>query len=446
MLTSVPLTPKALADYRPIVGDAAVDDIQRLAEPLRGARVLHLNATAFGGGVAEILSALVPLLNDLGLRADWQIISGADEFFAVTKAMHNGLQGMFVPWTTAMRDTWLRYNRLNADRLDAEYDFVVIHDPQPAGVLALSLERGRPKVGKWIWRCHIDLTAAQPELWDFLRPFLSPYDAAVFTLKDYAKEDVPTPRVLFLPPAIDPLSPKNVPLAPATVGAILSRYAIDPRRPFLAQVSRFDPWKDPLGVIDAYRLVKQEIPQVQLVLAASMAHDDPEGWSYYERTARRAGEDEDIHILTNLTGVGNVEVNAIQTAARVVVQKSLREGFGLVVSEALWKGRPVVAGNVGGIPLQVLHGRTGYLANSPAECAERALYLLHNPRVADRMGAAGREHVRANFLITRYLRDHLQMFTALAGIEAKAGSSPALELSRPGGGSDAAAESRGGLV
>ncbi len=444
MLTSVPLTLKALADYRPIVGDAAVEEIQRLAEPLRGARVLHVNATAFGGGVAEILSALVPLLNDAGLRAEWQIISGADEFFAVTKAMHNGLQGMFVPWTPALREVWLRYNRLNADLLEGEYDFVVIHDPQPAGILALALERGRPKTEKWVWRCHIDLTAAQPELWDFLRAFLAPYDIAVFTLKDYAKADLPTPRVIFLPPAIDPLSPKNVPLAANTVEAILSRYSINANRPLLAQVSRFDPWKDPLGVIDAYRLVKREIAEVQLVLAASMAHDDPEGWSYYERTARRAGEDDDIHILSNLTGVGNVEVNAIQTAARVVVQKSLREGFGLVVSEALWKGRPVVAGSVGGIPLQVLHGETGYLASSPAECAERILYLLDNPEVADRMGAAGREHVRSNFLITRLLRDHLQMLTTLAGIDTKAGSGPALELSRQTGGGDAPAESRGG--
>lgn len=441
MLTSVPVTSKTLADYRPIVGEATIDEIRRLAEPLRGARVLHLNATAFGGGVAEILSTLVPLLNDLGLKADWQIISGADEFFAVTKAIHNGLQGMFVPWTPAMRDTWLRYNRLNADLLEGDYDFVVVHDPQPAGVLALTLERGRPKVGKWVWRCHIDLTAAQPELWDFLRPFLGPYDAAVFTLKDYAKEDVPTPRVFFYPPAIDPLSPKNVFLPPDTVEAILSRYAIDPHRPIVAQVSRFDPWKDPLGVIDAYRLVKREVPQVQLVLVGSMAHDDPEGWSYYERTARRAGEDMDIHILTNLTGAGNVEVNAVQTAARVVVQKSLREGFGLVVSEALWKGRPVVAGNVGGIPLQVLDGRTGYLANSPAECAERILYLLRNPKVADDMGAAGREHVRANFLITRYLCDHLKMFTVLAGLEANLAPSATLEVSRPGGRSDSA-ESR----
>jgi len=441
MLTSVPVTPKTLADYRAIVGDAPIDEIRRLAEPLRGARVLHLNATAFGGGVAEILSALIPLLNDLGLKADWQIISGADEFFAVTKAIHNGLQGMFVPWTPAMRDTWLHYNRLNADLLDGEYDFAVIHDPQPAGVLGLAIERGRPKVGKWVWRCHIDLTAAQPDLWDFLRPYLAPYDAAIFTLKDYAKDDVPTPRLFFLPPAIDPLSPKNVRLAPDTVEAILSRYAIDPHRPLLAQVSRFDPWKDPVGVIDAYRLVKREIPEIQLVLVASMAHDDPEGWSYYERTARRAGEDMDIQILTNLTGAGNVEVNAVQTAARVVVQKSLREGFGLVVSEALWKGRPVVAGNVGGIPLQVLDGRTGYLANSPAECAERILYLLRHPDVADEMGVAGREHVRANFLITRYLCDHLKMFTALTSAEANAEASPTLEASRLAGRGDAA-ESR----
>ena len=413
MLTSVPVTPKALADYRPIVGDAPIDEIQRLAEPLRGARVLHLNATAFGGGVAEILSALVPLLNDLGLKADWQIISGADEFFAVTKAIHNGLQGMFVPWTTTMRDTWLHYNRLNADLLDRDYDFVVVHDPQPAGVLVLALEDGRPRVGKWVWRCHIDLTAAQPELWDFLRPFVAPYDASIFTLRTYAKEDVPTREVFFFPPAIDPLSPKNVLLAPDTVDAILSRYAIDPHRPVLTQVSRFDPWKDPLGVIDAYRLVKREIPQVQLVLVASMAHDDPEGWSYYERTARRAGEDMDIQILTNLTGVGNVEVNAIQTAARVVVQKSLREGFGLVVSEALWKGRPVVAGNVGGIPLQVLDGATGYLVDSVESCATRCLELLLEPDRRQAMGQAGHEHVRSNFLVTRLVRDDLTLFNSL---------------------------------
>jgi trehalose synthase len=328
---------------------------------------------------------------------------------------------MFVPWTPAMRDTWLHYNRLNADLMEGEYDFVVVHDPQPAGVLSVGMERGHAKVGKWVWRCHIDLTAAQPELWDFLRPSLAPYDAAVFTLKQYAKEDVPTPRVFCLPPAIDPLSPKNVQLAPDTVEAILIRYAIDPHRPVLAQVSRFDPWKDPVGVIDAYRLVKREIPEVQLVLVASMAHDDPEGWSYYERTARRAGEDMDIQILTNLTGAGNVEVNAVQTAARVVVQKSLREGFGLVVSEALWKGRPVVAGNVGGIPLQVLDGKTGYLATSTTACAERILDLLHHPDVADSMGATGREHVRANFLITRYLSDHLKMYAALANGQPEAG-------------------------
>jgi len=432
MLTSVPVTPKALVDYRPIVGDAPIDEIQRLAEPLRGARVLHLNATAFGGGVAEILSALVPLLNDLGLKADWQIIGGADEFFAVTKAIHNGLQGMFVPWTPSMRDTWLHYNRLNADLLDGEYDFVVVHDPQPAGVLALALEQGRAKVGKWVWRCHIDLTAAQPELWDFIRPFLAPYDASIFTLKAYAKDDVSTREVFFFPPAIDPLSPKNVALPPDMVDAILSRYAIDPHRPVRAQVSRFDPWKDPLGGIDAYRLVKREIPQVQLVLVASMAHDDPEGWSYYERTARRAGEDMDIQILTNLTGAGNVEVNAVQTAARVVIQKSLREGFGLVVSEALWKGRPVVAANVGGIPLQVLDGKTGYLATSTAACAERILDLLRHPDVAHSMAAAGREHVRAHFPITRYLSDHLKMYTALANGDASAGVSPRLETSRRG--------------
>jgi len=413
MLTSVPLTPKALADYRPIVGDAAVDEILRLAEPLRGARVLHLNATAFGGGVAEILSALVPLLNDLGLKADWQIIRGADEFFAVTKAIHNGLQGMFVPWTPSMRDTWLHYNRLNADLLDGEYDFVVVHDPQPAGVLALALEQGRAKVGKWVWRCHIDLTAAQPELWDFIRPFLAPYDASIFTLKAYAKDDVATPDVFFFPPAIDPLSPKNVALPPDTVDAILSRYAIDPHRPVLAQVSRFDPWKDPLGIVDCYREVKRHHHDLQLVYIASMADDDPEGWHYYEKTFQYSEGDPDIFLLSNQQGIGNVEVSAFQAMSSVVLQKSLREGFGLTVAEAMWKRKPVVAGKVGGILLQVDDGINGFLVDEIGEAADKVSLLLESQATAQRMGEAGHDKVRRNFLSTRHLLDYLRLFHIL---------------------------------
>jgi len=423
VLGSVPTTPKSFEDYRPVIGDERTEEILALAALLRGARVLHVNATAFGGGVAEILGTMVPLMNDIGLAADWQVIKGADEFFNVTKAMHNSLQGMYYDWTPEARNIWLEYNRLNAELFDDSYDYVVIHDPQPAGILGLVDEMRGTHHGKWVWRCHIDLTDAQAEVWDILRPHVERYDGAIFTLPDYVKDDLHGPTVFCVPPAIDPLSPKNVDLPMETVHEILRRYGVDPDRPMITQISRFDPWKDPLGVIDVYRALKRAVPELQLVMVASMASDDPEGWAWYERTVRRAGEDFDIHILSNLNGVGNVEVNAFQRAARVVIQKSTREGFGLVVSEALWKGRPVVAGNVGGIPLQIVNGKTGYLVNNAEECIDRTLSLLQSPEEADRMGALGIEYVRDNFLTTRYLRDYLNIFRQLSGI-APAGRAP----------------------
>jgi trehalose synthase len=317
-----------------------------------------------------------------------------------------------------MRDVWLQNNLLNAQLFDEDYDFVVVHDPQPAALLAFIADvRGRHPAGHWLWRCHIDLTHAQVQVWDMLRPHVGGYDAAMFTLADYVKEDLGGPRTVVIPPAIDPLSPKNADLPDDVQQSILARYGVDPSQPLIAQVSRFDPWKDPLGVIEVYRAVKKELPELHLVLIASMAHDDPEGWAWYERTVRRAGDDYDIHILSNLNGVGNVEVNAFQRAAHVVIQKSVREGFGLVVSEALWKGRPVVAGKVGGIPLQIVDGKTGYLVSTVEECAQQVLFLLKNPGKAREMGLAGREFVRDKFLITRYLRDYLRVFAELGGIE-----------------------------
>jgi trehalose synthase len=418
MLGSVPTTPKSLQDYEPVVGEEFVQEIRDLAAPLAGARVLHINATAFGGGVAELLGSLVPLMSDAGLRADWQVIRGSEEFFQVTKAMHNALQGMLIDWTPHMREVWLHNNLLNAQLFDEDYDFVFVHDPQPAAILGFIADlRRRHPAGYWLWRCHIDLTHAQVQVWDTLRPHLEGYDGAIFTLADYVKEDLGGPRTFVVPPAIDPLSPKNADLPEDVQQGILARYGIDPAKPLLVQVSRFDPWKDPLGVIEVYRAIKPEVPDLHLVLIASMAHDDPEGWAWYERTVRRAGDDYDIHILSNLNGVGNVEVNAFQRAADVVIQKSVREGFGLVVSEALWKARPVVAGNVGGIPLQIVNGKTGYLVGTVEECAQRVLSLLKNPEKARAMGRAGREFVRDNFLITRYLRDYLRIFRELRGIE-----------------------------
>ena len=420
MLSPVPTSPKAIEDYRPVIGDDAVDEILELAKPLREARVLHVNSTPFGGGVAEILSSSVPLMQNVGLNAEWQVIRAGDDFFRVSKCMHNSLQGMLMDWTPQMWDVWQHYNRLNAELFDEEYDFVVIHDPQPAAVLASLCElHGHRPAGKWLWRCHIDMTDAQVQVWDALRPYVSEYDAAIFTLRNYIKDDLKGPALFVVPPAIDPLCAKNADIPQDTIDSILCHHEIDPRRPIIAQISRFDPWKDPLGVIDVYRMAKREVPDLQLILVASMASDDPEGWAWYERTVRRAGEDMDISIRTNLNGVGNVEVNAFQRAAQVIIQKSVREGFGLSVTEGLWKGRPVVAGNVGGIPLQIMDGETGYLVSTTEECAGRVLQLLHNQERAAEMGRCAREKVRENFLITRNLRDYLLILRQMCGVDSR---------------------------
>lgn len=413
MLPHVEVPSRSLEEYRPIVGDHVVDHIRELAEPLRGLRVVHVNATAFGGGVAEILATLVPLMRDVGLEAEWQIIEGTDEFFNVTKALHNGLQGMDLSLTEEMEAIWQRYNEQNARNFEGAYDIVVVHDPQPVGLLHFT----DGKSGHyWIWRCHIDTSHPNPAYWNFLAPYINEYEAGVFTAEQYVGPGVAFQHLAIIPPSIDPLSPKNVPMPPAEADVIVARFGLDPTRPLLVQVSRFDPWKDPLGVIDVYRIVKRQVPEVQLALVGSMASDDPEGWDYYDRTVRHAGEDYDIRILHNFHGVGNREVNAFQTAADVVIQKSTREGFGLVVAEALWKGRPVVGSNAGGIPLQVIDGQTGYLVEDITGCAEKVLYLLTHPEEGARLGAAGREHVRRHFLSPRHLADYLELFHRLLGV------------------------------
>ena len=428
-LEFVDLTEHALDSHRPVIGDE-VDEIRALAAPLRGARVLHINSTAFGGGVAEILHTLVPLQNDLGIHSRWQVLQGAEDFFAVTKAMHNLLQGAEIPWTPRMRDTWLRYQEANARLLDPrDYDFVWIHDPQPLGILRRLEEKGL-RHGAWIWRCHIDLSDARQDVWRFIRDYVAPYDAAVFTMPQYVRDglDGHGPDVQIAAPAIDPLSDKNRRLSPSYIRSVLLRHGVDPDRPYILQVSRFDPWKDPLGVIDTYRLVKKEIPQIQLVMAATLAHDDPEGWLYFDRTARKAGDDQDIRLVN-----GNVsyEVNALQRAASVVLQLSTREGFGLVVTEALWKARPMVARGSGGIPLQVLDGQTGHIVDSVEDAARSTFEILTDPKGARALGSRAREHVRQNFLITRYLRDHLNVMQAVAASPGRNGhSGPAPAFNR----------------
>jgi len=410
MLQTVEVKPKRLADYEPVVGPDAVAAIRAAAEPLAGARVLHINATAYGGGVAEILQTMVPLMRDVGLDAMWQVIVGEKEFFTVTKSFHNALQGHSIDLSDSDRQVFLRDNELNAKLLEGDYDFIVVHDPQPAALLHY---HGRQGCKHWIWRCHIDTSTPYIPVRDFLKPYLLEYDAAIYTTAEYVGSGMTFPRIFIIPPSIDPLAEKNLPMPPEEARMIVGRYGIDLKRPLMVQVSRFDPWKDPLGVIDAYRKVKHQIPEIQLVLAGSMATDDPEGILYYARTLRRAGEDFDIHVLSNLDGVHNREVNAFQTLANVVIQKSTREGFGLVVAEALWKGHPVVGGKVGGIPLQIIDGETGFLVTDVNGCANACLFLLQNEDLAREMGGKAREHVRKNFLTTRNLLDYLRMFNSL---------------------------------
>jgi trehalose synthase len=409
MLEIVKTERKSLNDYIDIIGKEEIECIKKLALPLKGKKVVHINATSFGGGIAEILSALIPLMKDLGIEAEWQVIKGSDDFFNVTKSIHNGLQGVDVSFTKEMKEIFLKNNQLNEKLFEGEYDFVVIHDPQPVAILNYR----KKKIGKWIWKLHIDPTQAQEKIWQFFQPFVKRYDANIFILKEYVKDDLKLKNIAIIPPAIDPLSPKNMDLDREEIENIITKYKVDPDRPVITQVSRFDPWKDPLGVIDMYRMVKREVKDVQLVLIASIANEDPEGWTYYEKTARHAGEDYDIHLLSNLNGVGNLEVNAFQRASDVIIQKSLREGFGLVITEALWKGKPVVAANVGGIPLQVDNRRTGFLVGNISECAERVIHLLEDSEIANKMGTSGKEYVRKNFLITRLLKDYLNLFNHL---------------------------------
>ncbi len=410
-MQNVVLSEKSLSDYAPVVGEEVIAELERLARPLQGARVVHISSTAYGGGVAEMLHTLVPLMRSAGLEAEWRIISGTDDFFAATKAMHNALQGMDLPLSLAAQAAYLHANVDNAVYFQDQFDYVIVHDPQPAPLRRL--RAGDP--GKWIWRCHIDLTAANQRYWNFLRPFVEAYDAAIFTMPSYAKDDLRIGKIAIVPPAIDPLSPKNRPMTDDDAQGIVRLYGVDPARPMLVQVSRFDPWKDPLGVIDVYRAVKADVPGLQLVMIGSMAHDDPEGMEYYQRTKEYADSDPDVYLLSNLDGIGNVEVNAFQRHATVVLQKSLREGFGLTISEGLWKGKPVIGGNVGGIPLQIQDGTTGYLVNSVDECIARCGEILANPEKAREMGRRGREEVRHNFLSTANLRNYLNLFNSLSG-------------------------------
>jgi trehalose synthase len=412
VLATVPVPSKALEDYREAAGDEAVERLRAAAEPLRGARLLMVNSTAFGGGVAELLVTQVALLQDLGIDTTWAVLEGSDEYFAVTKAVHNALQGAELEWTPQMASIYWDRIVANAAEIPDDYDLYLIHDPQPAALLRVVEEEGRRR-GRWLWRCHIDLSTPNRDVWAFFEPSVNRYDAAIFTLAEFAQPGIEGPELAFIPPSIDPLSPKNCHINEETIREVLHAYHVDPERPLVSQVSRFDPWKDPLGVIDAYRLVREEHPGAQLVMIASLASDDPEGMQYLDLTEGHRDGDPDIHLLTNIEGIGNLQVNAFQRASDVIIQKSTREGFGLVVAEGMWKDKPVVGGNVGGIRLQIEDGVSGFLVDSVESCAARVSELLADPGLCARVGAAGRERVRERFLSPREVEDHVRLMARL---------------------------------
>ena len=415
VLQEVRVIPKKIDDYEPIVGKEKIDRLKELAKPLKGKKILNLNTTAYGGGVAELLKTQVALMQDLGLQVDWYVMTPVPGFFDVTKIFHNNMQGHSGTVSDEQKQIYLNASEINAGGIVENYDFVMAHDPQPLAMIDYVTAR----TGKWIWRCHIDTSQPNPDTWNFLYPYMQNYDAVVFTLDEFVKEGSEFNNLTFIPPSIDPLSPKNSDMAEEEVQNLMVSYNVDPTRPLLVQISRFDPWKDPLGVIDVYRNIKYShsvkgIRGAQLVLVTSMAHDDPEGWIIYDRVVRRAGEDFDLHVYTNYHNVGDVGVKAFQLAADVVLQKSLKEGFGLTVAEALWKGKPVIGGNVGGIKLQIKDGVNGFLVSSIQEATEKTLYLMKNPDVAKKMGETGKEIVREDFLCIREIEDHLKLFNKLA--------------------------------
>jgi len=403
-MTEVHVEPRAnkIDDYAGLLGSAEIAELRALASRLEGRTVQMVNSTSVGGGVAEMLNRIVPLMEELNLSIRWDVITGGDDFFAITKAFHNALHGGRYDLPEESFKTFLAYTEQNRARLKFNSDFIVIHDPQPAALI----ESRANHSDHWVWRCHIDLSQPDLRVWDFLSPFVDRYDAAIFSSPAFARQ-LPISQYLFYP-SIDPLSDKNREVEPDIIAEILRRYQIDPQRPILTQISRFDRLKDPTGVVRAYQIVKRYF-DCQLVLAGGGAADDPEGEAVLAEVREAAGKDTDIHIL-DLPPWSALEINALQRASTIIIQKSLREGFGLTVTEGLWKKKPVVAAAVGGIPAQVIHKHTGLLAHSIEGTAYQIRFLLSNPAIAQRLGELGHEHVREHFLITSNVRRYLTLF------------------------------------
>ncbi|AEB96031.1 MAG: glycosyltransferase [Saccharolobus sp.] len=392
--------------YAEIIGENELDALFKISEKLKGVSVLHVNSTQKGGGVAEILNKLVPIMNELGIKTDWKVIRGDNEFFSVTKSFHNALQNGKGNLDNDNFAIYKKWQEINSTEVPLDYDVIFVHDPQPAGLVE---KKGKQK---WIWRCHIDISNPYPPVWDFLKNYIQKYDSMIVSSPVFGRSDINVPQFV-VPPAIDPLSVKNREISSFTIERILRKFDVDPGRPLITQISRFDRAKDPQGVITAFKGLKKHI-DAQLVYLGSPASDDPEGEIVYEETLKAAEGVKDVHLLL-LPPDSDLEVNAFQRGASVVMQKSIKEGFGLTVSEAMWKGKAVIGGNTGGIPLQILHGYTGYLVNTPEEATHYLIYLLRNDEIRERIGRLAKEHVRNNFLITRELRDYLMVILLTMG-------------------------------
>lgn len=395
-----------ITEYEPIVGSSIIEELQLLAGKLRGKVIQNINSTSVGGGVAEILHRMIPLLQELGIDARWDVIKGGEEFFQVTKKFHNALHGKQEEITPQMFEVYMKTSQQNVEEIKVYGDILFIHDPQPA---AMVNKRSVVPENKWIWRCHIDISTPNRKVWDFLSQFVHKYDAAVFSAPGFSQA-MPI-RQFLIPPSIDPLSDKNIELPQETIDAVLEKYHIPKDKPIITQISRFDSLKDPIGVIETYRLVKKRI-DCQLILAGGTATDDPESYRVLGETKEEAAGDPDIHILSIPPG-SDIEINALQRASTVILQKSLREGFGLTVTEALWKAKPVVASSTGGIPMQIEHKYSGLLCHSISGAALAVRQLLNSPEYAKRLGENGKEHIRQNFLITRHLRDYMLLFLCM---------------------------------
>jgi len=403
-----------LRNYSGLISEEILSEIERIADGLKGLRVIHVNATPQGGGVAEILNSLVPLCRSVGIDAGWYVIPADESFAAVTKGLHHSLQGSPGYLTDEQMGIYLAHNQRAALGLKSKSaDVWVVHDPQAVPLLDFL-----PDTGKAVWNCHIDTTEPNAFVRDILMPFINRYHRVIFTLDQYLFEGLSRDKVCIFAPAIDPLSPKNLSLPLAAANQVLGELGVDPTISLITQVSRFDRWKDPWGMVDAYRTAKKDIPDLQLALVGVLAaQDDPDARDVLCSVQEYAGDDPDIHIFSDRSIVADREVNAFQTASDVVVQKSIREGFGLTVAEAMWKGTPVVGGDCGGIRLQIRDGETGFLVSTSEDCAARIVTLIRNPDLTKRMGQAGRESVRHHFLVPRLLRDHLALYASLVSDE-----------------------------